>query len=186
MLKKVIQRVLAALPKPPYADAFYWDKVYAETFQGRGAIEWGASPAQFLHYQWASEDSAVVRDAKLEDHAGKGEEVLVVGCGNSRLSEDMALAGWDPTKMTSVDFSATSIQQASARARGSGDERLRALKYVTGDCRKLHEMFPASSFDSAVDKGADLCAYANMHTCFHGAIIRRHARAHTRILYCQL
>ncbi len=38
------------------------------------------------------------------------------GCGNSRLSEDMVKAGWDPAKIVSVDFSSTSIEQAAVCA----------------------------------------------------------------------
>jgi len=58
MLRRVIQKALKALPKPPYADAFYWDKVYSETFQSQGAIEWGVPPALLFNYQCISENGA--------------------------------------------------------------------------------------------------------------------------------
>ena len=43
-------------------------------------------------------------------------QIHMKGCGNSRLSEDMVKAGWDPSKIVSVDFSATSIEQAAVCA----------------------------------------------------------------------
>ena len=94
-----------------------------------------------------------VLQGTLEEHAQKGDDVLVVGCGNSHLSESMAMSGWNPAKIVSVDFSTESIQQAATRSQGSGDSRLAALQYRVADCRVLHELFPVSSFDCAVDKG---------------------------------
>ena len=91
----------------------------------------------------------------LADHAPKDADVLVVGCGNSQLSEELATRGWDPARIVSVDFSASSIEQAACRARerAHSDERLAALRFCVADCRSLHENFPAASFDCAVDKG---------------------------------
>ena len=155
--------MLKALPKPPYHEAFYWNKVYQDSFK-QGAIEWGAAPSQILHYQWVGADGNV-RDGALEEHAVKGSDLLVVGCGNSTLSEVMARAGWDPTKIHSCDFSATSIEQAVTRARTSGDERLAALRYQVADCRRLHETFPSSSFDGAVDKGKSRVISLGTHGC---------------------
>jgi SAM-dependent methyltransferase len=97
-----------------------------------------------------------VRDGTLAEHAPRDADVLIVGCGNSQLSEELATRGWDPARVVSVDFSAQSIEQAAGRARerASRDERLGALRYCVADCRSLHESFPPSSFDCAVDKGA--------------------------------
>ena len=65
MLRRVIQKALKALPKPPYADASYWDKVYSETFQSQGAIEWGVPPALLFNYQWISENGEHVNQNKM-------------------------------------------------------------------------------------------------------------------------
>jgi len=195
MLRRAAARVMRALPKPPYAEARYWDKVYADTFGAQGALEWGTPPEQLLRYQYvdehgerarpgsagaaataharphgASRCGAVCRDVRrpapapapgavcegaLADHAPKDADVLVVGCGNSQLSEELATRGWDPARIVSVDFSASSIEQAAGRARerAHSDERLAALRFCVADCRSLHENFPAASFDCAVDKG---------------------------------
>lgn len=186
-LRRAARQVLQKLPKLPYSDAFYWDKVYAETWRQRGAIEWGGPPEQFLRYKFTAAgvllpparciatrrphrltiplfpvgpDGAVC-DGALEDHVAKDADLLVVGCGNSRLSEELAVGGWDARKIVSVDFSAQGIQQAAERSQGSGDERLAALQYHVADCRSLHELFPSSSFDCAVDKGEYLSKQIN-------------------------
>jgi hypothetical protein len=52
MLRRAVERVLGALPKPPYGEVRYWDQVYAETFRAQGAIEWGTPPLQMLQYQY--------------------------------------------------------------------------------------------------------------------------------------
>jgi len=97
-----------------------------------------------------------VRDGAMADHAQRDADVLIVGCGNSQPSEELATRGWDPARVVSVDFSAQSIEQAAGRARelASCDGRIGALRYCVADCRSLHESFPPSSFDCAVDKGA--------------------------------
>ena len=150
---RALQRVLRALPKPPYERASYWDKIYADTFAQQGAVEWGLPPAQLLRYQWLQGHDGGVIDAALEEHAEKSADVIVMGCGNSELSEAMVHAGWDASKLVSVDFSLNSIEQAQGRARLSGDERLAALRFLVADCRALHTTFAAGSFDCAVDKG---------------------------------
>jgi len=106
-----------------------------------------------MQYRWVDQ-GGVMQVGALSDHAGKASDILVVGCGNSELSEDMARDSWDPAKIVSVDFSSTSIQQSAARALGSDDARVRALQYRVADCRALHDVFAASSFECAVDKGA--------------------------------
>jgi SAM-dependent methyltransferase len=153
---RALQRVLRAMPKPPYERASYWDKIYADTFAQQGAVEWGLPPAQLLRYQWLQGDTGAVTDAGLEEHADKCADVIVVGCGNSGLSEAMVHSGWDASKLVSVDFSPTCIEQAEGRARLSGDKRLAALRFLVADCRALHTTFAAGSFDCAVDKGMHL------------------------------
>ena len=151
VIQRGIQRILKAMPKLPYESAAYWDKIYADTFRQQGAVEWGLPPPLLLRYEWISEGGA--RHAALDEHAAKDADVVVVGCGNSSLSEAMVHNGWDASKLVSVDFSPTSIEQASERARLSGDKRLSDLRYVVADCRSLHTAFAPKSFDAAVDKG---------------------------------
>ena len=67
MLRRAAARVMRALPKPPYAEARYWDKVYADTFGAQGALEWGTPPEQLLrHRQRVSE---APRGGQLAAHA---------------------------------------------------------------------------------------------------------------------
>ena len=67
MLQRLVQTVLKALPKPPYADAFFWDKTYRETYGKQGAIEWGAPPQLMLQYEYKSPDNGAVRLRVLEN-----------------------------------------------------------------------------------------------------------------------
>lgn len=149
-----VMRALRSLPRPPYAEAGYWNTVYRKTWDEQGAIEWGAPPQALLHYQYTTPTAGDdVRAGALAEHAGPHADILVVGCGNSEMSEELARAGWEASRIHSVDFSATGIEQAATRARGSGDPRLAALQFRVTDCRVLHEAFPSNSFDCAIDKG---------------------------------
>ena len=70
---------------------------------------------------------------------------LMLGCGNSELSEQMYDAGY--TKITNIDISSVVIEQMAERSRLSRPE----MKFQVGDVTDLH-MYADSSFDILIDK----------------------------------
>lgn len=72
-------------------------------------------------------------------------EVLLVGCGNSSFSHEVAKAGGENRKVTSIDFSETVIANMK--------EKHPELNWLTMDMRYL-DGFEDASFDFVVDKAA--------------------------------
>ena len=170
-------------PRPPYDQQHYWDKVYFDTTGS--TIEWGQMcTPDLISYEWSEpEGNFFMRSSKqgrLEEHVGKDDSIMMLGCGNSEMGDDLRVAGWRG-KITSVDFAQQSISQgggwsavplmpfwtvietttemlnprpsshaAQMRAQAKG---LANMDFITADVRKLHEHVPASSYDVALDKG---------------------------------
>jgi hypothetical protein len=76
-----VERVLRALPKPPYSEARYWDQVYADTFRVQGAIEWGMPPLQMLQYQYVDEHGKGAHAPRVSARrAGRRQRILDTMC----------------------------------------------------------------------------------------------------------
>ncbi|KAI6042712.1 S-adenosyl-L-methionine-dependent methyltransferase [Pisolithus marmoratus] len=75
----------------------------------------------------------------------KSVRILMLGCGNSKFSEDM----WDDgyKNIVNVDYSAVAIERMRAR----NSETRPEMQWYEMDVRSL--TFPDSSFDIAIDKG---------------------------------
>jgi len=71
-------------------------------------------------------------------------KILMVGCGNSTLSEKMYQDGF--TKIENIDFSGEVIKNMSERCKD-----LSSMTWIEMDATKM--TFPDSSFDVAIDKG---------------------------------
>ena len=82
---------------------------------------------------------------------GRGD-VLVLGCGNSLLGEEMALDGYRSVR--NIDLSQTVIAKMQARP------TLPNLSYEVMDVRSL--TYPPSSFDLVVDKSTMDCLYCGV------------------------
>mmetsp|Transcript_15830 Transcript_15830/g.34330 ORF Transcript_15830/g.34330 Transcript_15830/m.34330 type:complete len:230 (+) Transcript_15830:412-1101(+) len=115
---------------PAYNELEYWETRYGAS--GTGLFDWyvgydGVKP--FL-------EMVPLRAAS---------NVLVIGCGNSPLSEQIYDDGF--RKITSVDFCETVISYMKSRAAVDRPE----LKYLTMDAVQLP--LPDESFDVILDKG---------------------------------
>eukprot|EP00762_Andalucia_godoyi_P006774 ANDGO_00919.mRNA.1 Methyltransferase-like protein 13 len=108
-----------------YASSSYWDERYARDGE---AFDWYVTYAGSL------------RDL-VEQHVSRTGSTLVVGCGTSTLSSDLAADGF--SKLTSVDFSRTCIQLMSKRHPG--------LQWLVMDLASLS--IPSTSIDAVLDKG---------------------------------
>lgn len=112
-----------------YGDALYWDARYVAE-QG-GAFDW---------YQRYTSLRSFVRK-----YVPTSARVLMVGCGNALMSEDMVRDGYGD--IMNVDISSVAIEVMRRKY-----EYIPQLKYMQMDVRDM-SFFPDESFDSVIDKG---------------------------------
>lgn len=85
--------------------------------------------------------------------------ILVIGCGNSRLSAQLYEAGY--TNITNVDISEVVIQQMKSRYR-----EMDKMTWIRMDATRLE--FPSGLFDCVIDKATTdsiLCGANSFHNC---------------------
>lgn len=106
----------------------YWDARYVQEV---GPFDW---------YQRYSSLRPLIRK-----YAPLSSPVLVVGCGNAVMSEDMVKDGYED--ITNIDISSVAISMMRKKY-----EDIPQLKYMQMDVRDMSS-FPDDSFDSVIDKG---------------------------------
>lgn len=111
-----------------YGDALYWDARYV---QEAGSFDW---------YQRYSALRPFVRK-----YLPNSSRVLMVGCGNAVMSEDMVKDGYED--IMNVDISSVAIEMMRRKY-----EHIPQLKYMQMDVRDM-SFFPDESFDGVIDKG---------------------------------
>eukprot|EP00826_Nyctotherus_ovalis_P064802 TRINITY_DN9513_c0_g1_i10.p1 TRINITY_DN9513_c0_g1~~TRINITY_DN9513_c0_g1_i10.p1 ORF type:complete len:165 (-),score=51.71 TRINITY_DN9513_c0_g1_i10:18-512(-) len=115
-----------------YAKPEYWEERYQR------------EPEPFDWYQkYQGFRDCLAQNMKAED------KILHIGCGTSRMTEDMYKEGF--TETTNVDISPTAIEQMKERYKESCPN----ASFVVMDARKLE--FETGSFDVVVDKGTLDC-----------------------------
>ncbi|TYI15147.1 hypothetical protein ES332_A08G167000v1 [Gossypium tomentosum] len=112
-----------------YGDALYWDSRYIQ--EAGGAFDW---------YQRYSSLRPFVRR-----YVPTSSRVLMVGCGNALMSEDMVKDGYED--IMNIDISSVAIEMMRRKY-----EFVPQLKYMQMDVRDM-SFFPDESFDSVMDKG---------------------------------
>ncbi|GBG27793.1 Methyltransferase-like protein 13 [Hondaea fermentalgiana] len=136
------EEALKLLPQThqQFATRTYWDQFFNKLREkdGRdGAFEWYGAWSDFAGQVERMPSKAASRDAT---------DVLVVGCGNSTLSEDMYASGF--RKVTSIDFSEVVIDEMRARASDKP-----GLEYKVMDFLAMDDAWN-DQFDMVFDKGA--------------------------------
>ncbi|KAH7292996.1 hypothetical protein KP509_28G007300 [Ceratopteris richardii] len=111
-----------------YGEASYWDQRYK---QDSGPFDW---------YQQFSGLSSL-----LQKYVPKDSHVLMVGCGNAVLSEDMVKDGYQ--QITNIDISSVVIEAMQKKYKDTSQ-----LKYITMDVRDMSP-FADHEFDFVIDKG---------------------------------
>ncbi|KAH9315403.1 hypothetical protein KI387_024030, partial [Taxus chinensis] len=115
-----------------YGDAEYWDNRYLEGEEGGGvSFDWYQRYAHlrpFVHSYFPS-----------------FSRVLMVGCGNAAMSEDMVRDGYE--EIINIDISAVAIRMMQKKY-----EKVPQLKYAQMDVRDM-SCFSNEYFDSVIDKG---------------------------------
>lgn len=126
-----------------YGDADYWEKRYEE--QQGNTFDW-------------LEDYENLK-CVIKELINPDSKVLILGCGNAELSEQMYEDGY--VHIDNIDISSVVIQQMKERNASKND-----MTWNVMDVRDLR--FPANTFDIAIDKStidALLCgdsAYINV------------------------
>ncbi|CAN1344506.1 EEF1A lysine methyltransferase 4 [Linum perenne] len=123
-----MMRDVSSLNTYNYGDALYWDARYVE--EG-GSFDW---------YQRYSSLRPFVRH-----YAPTSSPVLMVGCGNALMSEDMVKDGYQD--IMNIDISSVAIEMMSKKY-----EYIPQLKYMKMDVRDM-SVFSDDSFGSVIDKG---------------------------------
>lgn len=146
LLRSYAQRTLDAsvTERMVYSDPSLWEK----RFQ--------SDDSTFDWYTTFQELGDIFREFSPPAAASRA---LVVGCGNSLLSSEMAEAGY--RNITNIDISAAAIWKMKERDRGENQ-----ATWLVMDATAM--TFPDSSFDLAVDKGT---LDAMMHGKAHGSSV---------------
>ncbi|CAA0827241.1 S-adenosyl-L-methionine-dependent methyltransferases superfamily protein [Striga hermonthica] len=110
-----------------YADAFYWDSRYE----------------QEANFDWYQRYSAL--RPFIRKHISPTSRVLMVGCGNAAISDDMVKDGFED--IMNIDISSVAIEMM-----GKKHEHVPQLKYMQMDVKDM-SFFSDDSFDSIIDKG---------------------------------
>jgi ubiquinone/menaquinone biosynthesis C-methylase UbiE len=87
-------------------------------------------------------------------------KILMIGCGNSRLSSQLYESGYQ--NVTNIDCSEVVINQMKARCKDQDK-----MEWVVKDCTRMD--FPDATFDLVVDKGtmdAMLCGANSFHNVY--------------------
>nr|XP_027106979.1 EEF1A lysine methyltransferase 4-like isoform X3 [Coffea arabica] len=113
-----------------YGDALYWDARYIQE-ANCGSFDW---------YQRYSALRPFVRK-----YIPTSARVLMVGCGNALMSEDMVKDGYED--IMNIDISSVAIDMMRRKY-----EQVPQMKYMKMDVRDM-SFFPDDSFHSVIDKG---------------------------------
>ncbi|EDO44209.1 predicted protein [Nematostella vectensis] len=115
------------LPKnnSSYKDKEYWNNRFAK----EDTFEWCKSYKEFRHL--------------LRGHVRTCDRILILGCGNSGLSEDMYNEGY--TDITNIDYSPIVIENMKRKCHA-----MRGMEWKVMDITKLD--FPPNSFDVVIEK----------------------------------
>jgi SAM-dependent methyltransferase len=149
------------LPAPPYGTPSYWTSVY-RNFQPDAVFEWGnlALEQDLMQYEYKSRQqqkgSGTANDstsstslftsfAETIGVAPNDTEtsILILGCGYSRLGEDMHAHGWK--NITQVDIASKAISDLS--------ERCKSMECIEDDARALSAFTTDTNMTAVVDKG---------------------------------
>ncbi|KQK06474.1 EEF1A lysine methyltransferase 4 isoform X2 [Brachypodium distachyon] len=120
-----------------FGAAAYWDARYSSSSHSTGGKDGGGFFDWYQSYQ-------ALRPL-LRDCVPTSSRVLMLGCGNSLLSEDMVKDGYED--ILNIDISSVVIEQMSEKHMD-----IPQLTYMQFDVREM-SFFEDGSFDCIIDKG---------------------------------
>ena len=126
-----------------YQDAKYWDSRYSRRPE---AFDWLQTLPSL--------------QALLFKYINKNDNILHIGCGNSRLPEALSDEGYE--KITNIDFSQKVIEQISKRYH----KKYPKMKFKVMDILNMKEI-EENSFEIVIDKGALDCILCSEKSKFN-------------------
>ncbi|KAH7426419.1 hypothetical protein KP509_10G001400 [Ceratopteris richardii] len=123
-----------------YGEASYWDERYKHEY---GSFDWYQKYSGLL--------------SLLQKYVPKDSHILMVGCGNAALSEDMVKDGYQ--RITNIDISSVVIEAMRKKYKDCTQ-----LSCLTMDVRDMSS-FADQEFDFVIDKGVldSLMCGSNAH-----------------------
>jgi len=118
------------LEQSSFGDKMYWEREYQKS---KTPFEW------YLSY-------SDLRDI-LATLTSKGNKILIIGCGNSTLGEEMWIDGY--RSLENIDYSSTVIQKMIHRTKEQPE--LFGLNYKVMDVFEM--TYPNDEFELVLDKG---------------------------------
>jgi len=112
---------------PEYGDSDYWEKRYQDT--------------KAKTFDWLQDYQSL--KSTIEQVCTKTSKILMLGCGNALLSEDMYKDGY--CNIYNIDISETVIQTMAER-----NKEMIAMTYEVMDCTDLK--YATGFFDAVIDK----------------------------------
>lgn len=125
--QRVILRRAVDLPEKnsSYKQQEYWDR----RFSKEDNFEWCKSYKDFEHL--------------INEHVNRSDRILILGCGNSSLSEDMYRDGY--RNIVNIDFSAVVIENMKRKCKD-----LTEMQWMVMDMTNM--TFPEGSFEVIIEK----------------------------------
>ena len=114
-----------------YDSEEYWDSRYNNIKKYSNTYDWYFNPKKIL---------------KLFDNINKNSKILVVGCGNSLLSEELYNYGFNNNNIYNIDISEIVIRQQIEKYKDY------KMKWFKGDITNLDNL-KKNIFDIIIDKG---------------------------------
>ena len=105
-----------------YGKVDYWEDHYSKNEE---AFDW--------LYRWESPNQVKAMKDNLLKYFNADSKILVLGCGTSRLTEELVDEGFE--KVTSVDWSSTAIKLCKERY--ADQEDYKGLAFLEMDVRKM-------------------------------------------------
>ena len=153
------------LPVPPYGDPGYWDAAY-KSFGPQDSFEWGdVTLSDLMEYrcqsvEWTGESQlgstkSTTRTTSLGEtlsthpNAEQDEPLLMLGCGNSKMGEEMIHQGWRGP-MIQVDVSSRVVESLSQRCGPLITDG--HMNFVQDDATEL-SAFSSGMVSACIDKG---------------------------------
>lgn len=147
------------LPCPPYGNTNYWDGVY-KTLGPNDVHEWGnlTLTEDLLEYEYkilypTSNEAAMLSSTFSEAinvHPSEMDKsILLLGCGNSKLGEDMVKHGWRGP-LIQVDVVSRVLDTMAERCTSLVEQGI--MDFIHDDATEL-SAFDNKTIDAVVDKG---------------------------------
>ena len=161
-IKQAIGTKHFRLPVPPYGDTEYWNAAY-QSLGPHDSLEWGDVSLEDVweyehrrldHYYHGGDSTTpltttLAQTMGIEPNADQDEPILMLGCGNSRLGEEMIDRGWRGP-LIQVDVSNRVIESMSHRCADYIHQG--HMNFIQDDATEL-SAFRNGMMQACLDKG---------------------------------